>query len=72
MKNKFIIENVYAKGNKIFYKNFVEGKEKFGGLEEQFSVEYNENIENIQKSILVILLVCNVLPITWLDNDKYT
>lgn len=31
MKNKFIIENVYAKGNKIFYKNFVKGKEKFGG-----------------------------------------
>ena len=31
MKNKFIIDNVYAKGNKIFYKNFVEGKEKLGG-----------------------------------------
>lgn len=71
MKNKFIIEDVYAKGNKIFYKYLVEGEEKFTKIfwmGELFSVEYNENIENIPKSILVIPLVCNVLPIAWMNN----
>lgn len=37
---------------------------------ELFSVEYNENIENVPKSILIIPLICNVLPIAWMNNAK--
>lgn len=71
MKNRFIIDSVFAKENKIYYKYRVEGKEDFKKLfwlGEFFSVEFNENIEGIPESILVIPLVCNVLPIIWVNN----
>lgn len=71
MKNKFIIEKVYANQNKIYYEYKLEGEEDFKKLfwlGEFFSVEYNENIENIPESILVIPLLCNILPIIWVNN----
>ncbi len=71
MKNKFIIDKVYAKENKIYYEYRVEGEEEFKKLfwlGDFFSVEFNENIEEVPESILVIPLVCNVLPIIWMNN----
>lgn len=71
MKNKIIIKDVYAKENKIYYDYDIEGEEqfkKFFWMGELFSVEYNENIENIPQSILIIPFVCNILPIAWLNN----
>ena len=71
MKNKFIIDNVYAKENKIYYEYRVEGEEKFKKLfwlGEFFSVEFNENIEGVPEGIMVIPLICNILPIIWVNN----
>ena len=71
MKNKFIIDKVYAKNNKIYYEYKLEGEENFKKifwLGEFFSVEYNETIEEVPESILVIPLLCNILPIIWVNN----
>lgn len=71
MKNQFIIDKVYASGNKIYYEYRVEGEENFKKLfwlGEFFSVEFNENIEDVPESILVIPLICNILPIIWVNN----
>lgn len=71
MKNKFIIDKVYAKNNKIYYEYRIEGKESFKKLfwmGELFSVEYNEKMEDVPQSILAIPLVCNILPIIWVNN----
>ena len=71
MKNKFFIEKVYAKKNKIYYEYTIEGEEKFKKLfwlGEFFSVEYNESLEGIPESILVIPLLCNILPIMWMNK----
>ena len=71
MKNKFIIDHVYAKDRKIYYEYRVEGEENFKKLfwlGEFFSVEYNEEIECVPESILVIPLLCNILPIIWVNN----
>lgn len=71
MRNKFIIDNVYAKKNKIFYEYRVEGTENFKKLfwmGELFTVEYNEEIDEVPSNILVIPLLCNILPIIWVNN----
>ena len=71
MKNKFIIDHVYAKDRKIYYEYRVEGEENFKKLfwlGEFFSVEYNEEIEGVPESVLVIPLLCNILPIIWVNN----
>lgn len=71
MKNKIIIKDVYSRQNKIYYDYDIEGEEQFKKLfwmGELFSVEYNESIEDVPKSILIIPLICNVLPIAWLNN----
>ncbi len=71
MKNKFFIKKVYAKKNKIYYEYTIDGEEKFKKLfwlGEFFSVEYNESLEGIPESILVIPLLCNILPIIWMNK----
>lgn len=71
MKNKFIIKDIYVKNQKIFYNYEIKGNENFKKLfwlGELFSVEYNENIDNIPKSILAIPLLSNILPIIWINN----
>ena len=71
VKNKFIIDKVYAVKDKIYYEYRVEGTEDFKKIfwmGELFSVQYNEDIENVPQSILVIPLICNILPIIWVNN----
>ena len=73
LKNKFIIKNITVDKNKINYEYEGEGDEqfkKFFWMGKLFLVEYNEDLQGIPESILVIPLVSNVLPIAWLNNAE--
>ncbi len=71
MKNQFIVDDVIISSNRIDYKYTVKGelKEIFNE-KESFFVEYSRNILNIPKSIAIVPLMCNILPIIWLFNAE--
>ena len=70
MCNKFIIRGCDIQLNRIEYSYEIQGEwKKCFNEESPFFVEYNEEIE-IPKSIAMIPLIANLLPVSWLyDGD---
>ena len=69
-KNKTMtIKNIRINNTKIeyFYKFSKDIKDYFN-LDENFSIEMNENLKNVPEGIAVIPFVCNVLPLIWLED----
>ena len=64
------ITDVYTENNKLEIKfNVSNGLTKYF-KELNFWVEYEECVETVPESILIIPFICNVLPIVWLTNSK--
>ncbi len=74
VRNEIVLRSIeIIGGNKVLYHYDIKGENSFKKLfwlSIPFSVEYNENIEDVPESILVIPFICNVLPIIWLTNSK--
>lgn len=67
---KIKVNNVNINRNKITIEYYVSKElRKYFNLEEEFFVEFDENIEEVPKAIAVIPFVVNVLPIIWLTNS---
>lgn len=70
MKNEIKIIGVQKKENRIIYDYEAYGDiEKYLIKEKKFYIEYDENIEKVPESILVIPFLCNILPIVWITNS---
>lgn len=71
MKNKFVIENIDVSKNKVCFEYNVYGEwVKYFNLEEKLYLEYNLDVSKTPKSIAVIPLICNILPIAWICDAK--
>ena len=70
MKNEIKIIDIQKKENKIIYDYDVDGDVgNYLIREKKFYIEYDENIEKVPDSILVIPFLCNILPIVWITNS---
>lgn len=68
--DKIIVNKVNVEHNKISVDYSVSNTlSKYFNLEEEFFVEFEENIEDVPKGIAVIPFVVNVLPIIWLTDS---
>lgn len=67
---KIIVNKVKIDHNKISVDYSVsDALSKYFNLEEEFFVEFEENIEDVPKGIAVVPFVVNVLPIIWLTDS---
>ena len=66
MPNKIVIDDIIINNNRITYNYTVTGewKEAFK-IDEAFYIEYSCNIKNVPKSVAVIPLLANLLPMAW-------
>lgn len=63
------LDNIAVEGNKIVY-DFSVSHDLAGYFTgKNFSIEYDEDISTVPKSILAIPFVCNVLPLIWLSDS---
>lgn len=70
--NKIFIEKPEVVNNRIKYNYKIEGEWVKYFNDEEFYIEYQENIENVPESVLVIPFICNIIPIAWLcDGTIY-
>ena len=69
--NRFIVTDVIVNGSRISYRYAVEGEwQNCFCLDEEFFIEYSEDISDVPESIAVIPLLCNVLPISWVCDAE--
>ena len=68
--NRIIINTPLVDGNKIKYSYVVEGAWKEAFSNEDFSIEYNILIEHVPEGVLLIPLIANVLPISWVYDAE--
>ena len=69
MNSEIKLESIQKKENRVIYQYSVKGEiENYLQKDKEFFVEYEENIEDVPNSILVIPFLCNVLPIVWVTN----
>lgn len=69
--NRFIVTDVIVDGPRISYKYTVEGEwQNCFCLDEEFFIEYGEDISDTPLSIAVIPLLCNVLPVAWVCDAE--
>jgi len=71
-KNRFILNSILVEGedhNRVRYEYSILGNwdDRFM-LDEDFVIEYPEPVDMVPKSILVIPLLANILPLSWLKN----
>ena len=71
MRNKFYLNGIIKKYNKISFEYSVEGewKEVFN-FDEMFFCEYSEDICSVPDSIACIPLISNILPIVWVYDAE--
>lgn len=71
--NSIRINDLSVVGNKIVYDYRIEGEwERVFNKNIQFSAEYECDISGVPESILIIPLIANLLPVSWLfDADIY-
>ncbi len=71
MKNKMVVTNIELQGgNKLIFHYQISGEwKKFFG-EEEFFVEYDQEIKDVPDSIKIIPFLCNVLPIAWISQAE--
>lgn len=64
--NKVELRDIIVNKNRVEYKYTAEGEiSTYLNLDEDFFIEYSEDIDTVPKSILAIPFVCNFLPIIW-------
>ena len=70
--NEFILNKIEKRNNRVLYDYTVLGEwKKYFKLDEEFFIEYGDlNIEEIPNGILVIPLLVNVLPISWVLDGR--
>lgn len=71
MKNKMVVTDIELKDkNKLIFHYEISGEwKKFFG-EENFFVEYDQDIKDVPDSIKIIPFLCNVLPIAWISQAE--
>lgn len=62
------IIDIQINDNRVNYNYDFDGKWKELLLDEKMFCEYDINLDNVPKSILIIPFLCNVLPISWVFN----
>lgn len=65
----FKITNVIIERNKILYKMDISKENKKFFVGKDFFVEYEEDLDNIDYSIGIIPILCNIMPIAWFSNS---
>lgn len=71
MKNKIIVEDIIINEKKAIYKFNVYGNcRKYFRIKRVFFIEYDFNISQIPKSVMIVPFLCNILPITWLCDAE--
>lgn len=69
--NQVYLKNVIVSNNKVIYDYTAEGMiADYLKLDEEFFIEYSEDISDVPKSVLVIPFLCNMLPISWVCNAE--
>lgn len=64
--NQIIVKEIDINKNKITYKYDISGQwKKYFREKAEFRIIYEEDITNVPKSICVIPLIANILPISW-------
>lgn len=67
MKNEFIIEHVEVRDSNIIFNYKINGEwKKYFKERNQYSIEYSEPVGKCPKSIAVVPLLTNILPVAWL------
>ena len=71
MNNKIIVDDIIIKNNRISYKYTVSGEmSKFFNLNQEFFIEYSEDMSMVPKQVAVIPLLCNILPVAWISDAE--
>ena len=71
MNNRFRVSASKKKSNKITYNYSICGEwSQYFDQDEEFFVEFSENMSMVPESIAVIPLLCNVLPIAWVCDAE--
>lgn len=71
MQNRFIIKNTIALKNKIKYEYDIEGDwKKYFNENVDYIIEYSENIEGVNTSILNIPLISSIVILAWICNAE--
>ena len=70
MDNKIVLNSIELKKNRVEYNYTICGKWKRYFMNNKFYIEYNEGIENIPKSILVIPFLGTILPLSWVFDAE--
>jgi hypothetical protein len=71
MKNKFIVTSVDIEGYRITCNYIIEGDwGKYFSQSTNFWVEYNVPLNDLPKSLAIIPLISNILPIAWLNDAE--
>ncbi len=73
MSNKVIISDTIVSSHDIQCKFSVEGDETWKNCFKEpycIKINYNHSIENTPKSIAIIPVICNFLPIVWIFNAE--
>ena len=69
--NRFCLDSVEIRESRIVYHYTVDGEwVKYFRLQEEFFIEYSEPIDKTPKSIAVIPLLVNILPIAWVHDAE--
>lgn len=68
MDDRLRINDVIIIGNNIGYSYTATGKWNNYIKEEQMFVKYDISVEKVPKSIAIIPLICNLLPIMWVND----
>lgn len=71
LKNKIFIDIDAVNKNKVIYKYKITGpwNEAFNKTETYY-IEYSIDISNVPKSVLIIPLIANILPIAWIYDAE--
>ena len=69
--NQIILDEIKVSGNRVdYFFSPCEKLQKYFKKSNHLFLEYNHNIEEVDKSILTIPFVANVIPLTWITNSK--
>ena len=69
--NQITLEEIKISGNRVDYFFSTSKKlQKYFKKNNHLFLEYNHNIEEVDKSILTIPFVANVIPLTWITDSK--
>lgn len=71
MRNQFIVKEIMKKENTIEFEYEIIGEwKKYFDTKKRFKIEYTISIEEVPKSICVIPLITDILPISWIFDAE--